>query len=155
MNRTVFLLVVFPLTIFSPLLPQMSEFSRSSTREVTQDYDRLIWNELSLTDVQREQIEQIAVSNEQSTKGILRNVLIAKLALEDAIIKNPNGEGPIRSLSTELGYAMAELTMQRARIYAEIVQLLTPAQQRKLSQFAAERETTLEDRIERLSQLGS
>ena len=98
-----------PLTTFSPLLSQMPEFSRSPTREVTRDYDKWVWNELSPTDVQREQIDQITVSNEQSTKAILRNVLTAKLALQDAIIKNSSGEGPIRSLSTGLGYAMTEL----------------------------------------------
>lgn len=50
---------------------------------------------------------------------------------------------------------MTELTMQQARTYSEIVQLLTPAQQQQLSQFAKERETSLEDSIERLSQSGS
>jgi hypothetical protein len=67
------------------------------------------------------------VSNKQSTKAILRNLLTAKLTLQDAIIKNPNGEGPIQSFSTGLRYAMTELTVQQARIYSEIVQLLTPA----------------------------
>ena len=64
---------------------------------------------------------------------------------------NPNGEGPIRSLSTGLGYAMVELTMQQARIYSEIVQLLTRAQQQQLSEFEKERETSIEGSIERLS----
>jgi Spy/CpxP family protein refolding chaperone len=50
---------------------------------------------------------------------------------------------------------MTELTMQQARIYSEIVQLLTPAQQQQLSQFAKERETSLEGSIERVSQSGS
>jgi hypothetical protein len=54
-----------------------------------------------------------------------------------------------------LGYAMTELTMQQARIYSEIVQLLTPAQQEQQSQFAKERETSLEGSIERVSQSGS
>jgi hypothetical protein len=94
MNWTVFLMAAVPLTTFSPLLSQLPEFYRSPTREVTRDYDTWVWNELSLTDVQREQIDQITLSNEQSTKAILRNVLTAKLALQDAIIKNPNGEGP-------------------------------------------------------------
>ena len=39
---------------------------------------------------------------------------------------------------------MTELTMQQARIYSEIVQFLTPAQQQQLSQFAKERETSPE-----------
>jgi Spy/CpxP family protein refolding chaperone len=155
MNWTVFLMAAVPLTTFSPLLSQLPEFFRSPTREVTRDYDTRVWNELSLTDVQREQIDQITVSNEQSTKAILRNVLTAKLALRDAIIKNPSGEGPIRSLSTGLGYAMTELTVQQARIYSEIVQVLTPAQQQQLSQFAKKRETSLQDSIELLSQSGS
>jgi Spy/CpxP family protein refolding chaperone len=41
---------------------------------------------------------------------------------------------------------MTELTMQQARIYSEIVQLWTPAQQQQLSQFAKERETSLRQR---------
>jgi hypothetical protein len=53
-----------------------------------------------------------------------------------------------------LGYAMVELTLQQARIYSEIVQLLTPAQQQQLSEFEKERATSIEDSIERLSQSG-
>ena len=82
-------------------------------------------------------------------------MLTAKLALQDAIIRNPNGEGPILSLSTALGYATTELTMQQARVYSEIVQLLTPEQQQKLSQFANERDTTFLDGFERFTQSGS
>ena len=145
MNWTIFIVTAL---LFSPRLPQMPEFSRLVTGEVAGDYNAQVWNELSLTDAQREEIDQIAVSNEQSTKAILRNVLTTKLALQDAIIRNPNGEGPILSLSTALGYAMTELTMQQARVYSEIVQLLTPAQQQKLSQFANERDTSLQDGFE-------
>jgi Spy/CpxP family protein refolding chaperone len=152
MNWTIFLVTSL---LFSPLLSQMPEFSRLVKGEGAGDYNAPVWNELSLTDAQREEIDQIAVSNEQSTEAILRNVLTAKLALQDAIIRNPNGEGPILSLSTALGYAMTELTMQQARVYSEIVQLLTPAQQRKLSQFANERDSSLQDGFERLSQSGS
>jgi hypothetical protein len=50
---------------------------------------------------------------------------------------------------------MTELTMQQARIYSEIVQLLTPSQQEQQSQFAKERETSLEGNVERVSQSGS
>jgi hypothetical protein len=46
---------------------------------------------------------------------------------------------------------MVELTMQQARIYSEIVQLLTRAQQQQLSEFEKERETSIEGSIERLS----
>jgi Spy/CpxP family protein refolding chaperone len=133
MNWTVFLMTALPVRTFSPLLPQMRDFSRSPTSEVTPNYETCVWDERSLTDVQREQIDQITVSNEQSTKAILRNVLTAKWAPQDAIIKDPNGEGPIRPLSTGLGYAMTELTVQQARIYSESVQVLTPAQQQQLS----------------------
>ena len=129
-------MTALPVTTFSPLLPQMPDFSRSPTSEVTPNSETCVWDERSLTDVQREQIDQITVSNEQSTKAILRNMLTAKWALQEAIIKNPNdpnGEGPIRPLSTGLGYAMTELTVQQARIYSESVQVLTPAQQQQLS----------------------
>jgi len=103
MNWTVYLLTALPLTTFSPFLPQTPEFFPSPAREVTRDYDTSVWDELSLTEVQREQIDQIVVGNEQTTKAIVRNVLTAELALQDAIMKNPNGEGSIRSLSTGLG----------------------------------------------------
>ena len=152
MNWTIFIVTAL---LFNQLLPQMPEFSRSGTAEFAGDHNVQVWNELNLTDAQREEIDQIAVSNEQSTKAILRNVLTAKLALQDAIIRNPNGEGPILSLSTALGYATTELTMQQARVYSEIVQLLTPEQQQKLRQFANERDTTFLDGFERFTQSGS
>ena len=90
-----------------------------------------------------------------ATKG-RRHSSPAVLARPMLLILQPlNGEGPIRSLSGGLGNAMTELTMQQARTYSEIVQLLTPAQQQQLSEFAKERETSLEDSIERLGQSGS
>jgi len=54
---------------------------------------------LNLTDAQRQQLHQTLQSDHSANKGLMLNLLNAEKALHDAIVKNPNDEATIRSLS--------------------------------------------------------
>jgi Spy/CpxP family protein refolding chaperone len=79
------------------------------------------------------------------------NLLNAQKALHDAIVKNPNDEATIRSLSATVGNAKTELTVQRAKIRSQIVGVLTPEQKEKLAQLDQKRDSRLQKRIDHLN----
>jgi Spy/CpxP family protein refolding chaperone len=52
----------------------------------------------------------------------------------------PYDEAQVRTVAAQQTQTMTELTVQRARIHSELIQLLTPDQKTKLTQLMAERE---------------
>src|SRR5258708_11765165 len=73
------------------------------------------WKALDLTDAQRQQLHQLLQSDKSSNKGLMVNRLNAEKALHAAIVKNPNDETTILSLSAPFGNAKNDLTVQRAK----------------------------------------
>jgi Spy/CpxP family protein refolding chaperone len=90
-------------------------------------------------------------SDHSANKGLILNLLNAQKALHAAIVKNPNDEATIRSLSATVGNAKTELTVQRAKIRSQIVGVLTPEQKEKLAQLDQKRDSRLQKRIDRLN----
>ena len=113
------------------------------------------WKALNLTDAQRQQLRQLLQSDKSANKGLMVNLLNAEKALHEAIVKNPNDETTIRSLSATVGNAKSELTVQRAKIRSQIVSVLTPDQKDKLAQFDQKRESRLQKRIDHLNGVNS
>jgi len=109
------------------------------------------WKALNLTDAQRQQLHQTLQSDHSANKGLMLNLLNAEKALHDAIVKNPNDEATIRSLSVTAGNAKTELTVQRAKIRSQILGVLTPEQKEKLAQLDQKRDSRLQKRIDRLN----
>jgi len=110
---------------------------------------------LDLTDAQRQQLHQLLQSDKSANKGLMVNLLNAEKALHAAIVKNPNDETTIRSLSATVGNAKTELTVQRAKIRSQIVGVLTPDQKDKLAQWDQKRESRLQKRIDHLNGVNS
>jgi Spy/CpxP family protein refolding chaperone len=113
------------------------------------------WKALNLTDAQRQQVHQMVESNKSTTKSLMLNLLNAEKALHEAIAKNPAEEATIRSLSTTVGNARTELTVQRAKFRSQIVAMLTPEQNQQLAQWDDKRVSRLQKRIDRLNGVNS
>jgi Spy/CpxP family protein refolding chaperone len=118
-------------------------------------YHHGFWKALNLTDAQRQQVRQMAESNKSTTKSLMLNLLNAEKALREAIAKNPSDEATIRSLSTTVGNARTELTVQRAKFRSQIVTILTPEQKQQLAQWDDKRQSRLQKRIDRLNGVNS
>ena len=113
------------------------------------------WKALDLTDAQRQQLHQALQSDKSANKGLMVNLLNAQKALHEAIVKNPNDEATIRSLSATVGNARTELTVQRAKMRSQIVGVLTPDQKAKLAELDQKRESRLQKRIDHLNGVNS
>jgi protein CpxP len=138
----------------SSLHAQSADASPSATTEEqpqSQKHHHGFWKALNLTDAQRQQLHQMLQSDHSANKGLMVNLLNAQKALHDAIVKNPNDEATIRSLSATVGNAKTELTVQRAKIRSQIVGVLTPEQKEKLAQLDQKRDSRLQKRIDHLN----
>lgn len=105
---------------------------------------------LELTDAQRQEVRAIAdrhKTNLQSAGQQLRQAFAAQRA---AIQTTPVDESQIRSTTEALATAQTAMAIERAQIRSEILSILTPDQQQKLSQIQAEREARMKQRAERL-----
>ncbi len=153
--------LVFGMTLLaSPLLAQTQAPENGSTNEAPTAHQEWrhrgwLWRKLNLTDAQKQQVREIMQSNRPQFKASMLAVLNAQKAVDEAIAKNPNDEATIRSLSTTLESARTEQSVQRARLRAQILKILTPDQQQQLVQINQKRSSRLQERIDHLNQSAS
>jgi protein CpxP len=95
--------------------------------------------ELNLTDAQREQVRAIVESREAETRAIGERAMAARQALHAATTSASFDEGLVRARAAELAALEADLAVSRARIYADVFQILTPEQQAKAKEISGSR----------------
>jgi periplasmic protein CpxP/Spy len=138
----------------SSLHAQSADASPSATAEGQHQWHAHhldFWKALNLTDAQRQQLHQMLQNDKSANKGLMVNLVTAEKALHEAIVKNPNDETTIRSLSATVGNAKTELTVQRAKIRSQLVTILTPEQKQKLAELDQKRENRFQKRLDRLN----
>jgi len=84
-----------------------------------------------LTDAQREQMKAIADRHQPEIQPVMEQLRTAQAALDEAIVSNPTDEATIRLKSADVAAAEAELAVIRARIYSEVLTVLTPEQEQR------------------------
>lgn len=97
---------------------------------------------LDLTDAQRDQVRAIMESHKAAFGEARTKLRDAHRAMHQAIVAQPVDEAAIRAKSAEVGAAMADDAILRAKVRAEVFALLTPEQQQK----AAERNQAAQSR---------
>ena len=90
---------------------------------------------LDLSDAQKDQIKSITESHRDEVRQVSERVREAQRAMDMATESGTVNEGDIRSKSTALASAMADGAILRAKVNAEILNVLTPDQQQKLQEF--------------------
>jgi protein CpxP len=113
------------------------------------------WATLNLTDAQKQQVHQIMQSNKPALRAARLQELTAAKAVDEAVASDPNNEASIRAASVALARARTELTVQRARVYAQISKVLTPDQLQQLTQRKEKKAQWRQKQIDRLSQTHS
>lgn len=108
--------------------------------------------ELGITDAQREQIRGIMESHKAEFDAIGERGRTAHKGLADATEGATPGavdEGLIRQRSAEVAAVMADGAVLRAKVHAEVFQVLTPEQQAKAKELRANMEKRMEERAQR------
>jgi len=95
--------------------------------------------ELNLTDAQREQVRQIVDSRQQETRAIGERAMAAHEALRAATTSPSFDEGLVRAKAAEVAAVDADMAVARARIFADVFQILTPEQQAKAKELSGSR----------------
>ena len=95
--------------------------------------------ELNLTESQHEHVRQIVGSRQQETRAIGERAMTAREALHAATTSPSFDEGLIRARAAELAAIEADMAVSRARIFADVFQILTPEQQAKAKEISGSR----------------
>jgi protein CpxP len=104
---------------------------------------------LDLSDAQKEQVRTIVESHRDELRELGERGMHARQALEAAVMANVFDEAAIRAAAAEVGVVEADMAVARARISAEVHQVLTAEQQAKLEQLRAQMRERMESRRQR------
>src|SRR5262245_4927915 len=104
---------------------------------------------LDLTSDQRDRVKQIVDSHRNDQQAIGKRMMAAHDALESAVTNANFDEALIRTRAADVAAVEADETVLRARIYAEVLQILTSDQQAKLKTMQAEMQQRREQRGQR------
>jgi Spy/CpxP family protein refolding chaperone len=120
-----------PLGVLGPLGPMMAR-------------------QLNLSDAQKERFKSIQASHRDDMKALGDRAMAAHQALEAAVTAETFDEVTIRSRSSEVAAVGADMAVARARIRAEVLQVLTAEQQAQLKQMQAQMQQRAEHRRQRM-----
>ena len=107
---------------------------------------------LDLSEAQRQQIRSIHEQNGEAAQAADQRVRVVRLALQDAVTADVLNEGAIRAVASELGIAEGDAAVQRAYVYAQVWQLLTPEQQVAAREAEAEMQQRMAQRQQRMGE---
>jgi Spy/CpxP family protein refolding chaperone len=104
---------------------------------------------VNLAEVQQQQVRDIRERHRQDAQQAAQRVRDAMQAQRAAVEAIPVNEGLIRSTTFALAEAQTEAAIQQARVNSDVWSVLTPEQQEQVRKVRAERETRLQQRVNR------
>jgi protein CpxP len=96
--------------------------------------------QLGLSDEQRQEVRRIMELHKAERQAIGERLREARRAQSDAVMAVPVDESAVRARSAELAKVESDAAVLRARMHAEVYNVLTPEQQEKAKALRAERE---------------
>jgi len=102
---------------------------------------RFFTHYLDLTSAQQDQVKAIWAKEKPTLRPLTQQMRQNHSDMRALEASGPFDEAKTRALATQNAQTMIELQVQRARIKAEMMQVLTADQKAKFAQFEARRET--------------
>jgi len=96
--------------------------------------------QLGLSDEQRQEVRRIMELHKAERQAIGERLREARRAQSEAIMAVPVDESAVRARSAELAKVETDAAVLRARMHAEVYNVLSPEQQEKAKALRAERE---------------
>ena len=96
--------------------------------------------QLGLSDEQRQEVRRIMELHKAERQAIGERLREARRAQSEAVMAVPVDESAVRARSAELAKVETDAAVLRARMHAEVYNVLTPEQQEKAKALRAERE---------------
>jgi len=108
--------------------PSPTGQSKIETQRVQNSMQHRFWQNLQLTDDQKEKLKQIREVGQYSLRSAWAQVETAQVSLHLAILTNPENAADIQTKATKLASALSKESTQVARYEAKVNQVLTAAQ---------------------------
>jgi len=90
---------------------------------------------LDLNDAQQQQVKQIMAKDKPALEPLIRQMLENRQQMRQLIESTPFDEGKAHALAAQQTATMTELTVQKAHMFSDLYQVLTPDQKTKLDTF--------------------
>ncbi len=103
---------------------------------------------LDLTQAQQDQAKAIMEKEKPVIQPLMKQLMQAHKDLSSLEDSGTFDEGKVRALAAQNTQAMTELFVQKARIHAELLQVLTPDQKTKLAQIKAKHEARMKEHMQ-------
>ena len=97
-------------------------------------------DELDLTDAQQAQIKDIMEKEKPAMKPLMDQMFQGHKAMDDLVAVGAFDEAKVRLLAAQQAQAFQEMTVQKARIDSELMQVLTADQKAKLASIRQKHE---------------
>ena len=99
---------------------------------------------LDLSDEQQTQAKQILAKEKPTVQPLLQQLALTRHQLRQFEEGGTFDEAQVRAIAGQQAQTLTELTVQKARIEAELVKVLTPEQKAKLTQMMDRREQRMQ-----------
>src|SRR5262249_52480980 len=96
---------------------------------------------LDLTDAQKTQMKDIMTKEKPTIKPLMQQLADSHKQLRQLETAGTFDEAKVRAVATQQAQTMPELTVRKARIKPEMMQVLTPDKKDKMAKFEARRQT--------------
>jgi protein CpxP len=93
---------------------------------------------LDLTDAQQSQVKEIMAKEKPTFQPLMLQMAQTNQQVRQLVLANGFDEAKVRELASQQTQTLTELTVQRARVESEWLQVLTPDQKTKLSAIITE-----------------
>jgi protein CpxP len=104
--------------------------------------------QLDLTDAQRQQVRTIVQNHREEMRQLGERAREARLAVRQASEAATLDENAVRTASNGLGAIMADQAVLRAKMRAEVMQVLTPEQRAKAAELRTQADQRAQQRRE-------
>ncbi len=101
---------------------------------------------------QQDQAKAIMEKEKPVIQPLMKQLMEAHKDMSSLEDSGTFDEAKVRALAAQNTQAMTELFVQKARIHAELIQILTPDQKTKLQQLRAKHETRMQEHMQKHAQ---
>ncbi len=98
------------------------------------------FHQLNLTDAQKSQMKEIFAKEKPALQPLMQQMGQSRQQLRQLEMSGTFDEAQVRTLAAQQSQTMTELTVERARIHSEMMQVLTADQKTQLAQLLQQRE---------------
>lgn len=113
---------------------------------------KMLFRELELTDVQKEQIKSIAQASRESSKSLREQVKANREQLRKIGEGGVFSETQVQAIAEQQGALHAQMIVERERVKSQIFAILTPEQKAKAAELKARFEQKMQERKSKMAE---